>query len=338
MIGRLVSFLAALAFLMGSAFGDAPDPWKTAARLKVAAVVDGQPGNSCGSGTVIYSAEDRAIVLTCAHLFEEDAPAAAVAIDLFDPDIETPAPGKPGPGKLHYRESHAGRAIAVDHARDVALVEFNPGRRLNASPVAPEANPLTVGQELIAIGCSQARDGTAWSTKVTRLGIVRDRGTYTECSFAPIEGRSGGGLYTTDGRVVGVCCMARTDAPLGLYASPASIRSILAQAGLPIAYTGWRLGVAVGGGRTSPCPPGAPCPQSPATRPKPLPRTEQPFVAPAPPAIPPVPLPTLGSPSFADQLYALDDKLPQGSGVCAIGLAALVLFWPRRQQAVRLAA
>ena len=41
----------------------------------------------------------------------------------------------------------------------------------------------------------------------------------------PKEGRSGGGLYTTDGYVAGVCDFADPNEHVGLYAVPEAIRS-----------------------------------------------------------------------------------------------------------------
>ena len=45
--------------------------------------------------------------------------------------------------------------------------------------------------------------------------------------IAPKQGRSGGGLFTTDGYIAGVCNFAEPRGDHGLYATPRSIYSIL---------------------------------------------------------------------------------------------------------------
>jgi len=48
-----------------------------------------------------------------------------------------------------------------------------------------------------------------------------------KCAFQPKEGRSGGGLYTTDGYVAGVCDFADPNEKTGLYAVPEAIHRLL---------------------------------------------------------------------------------------------------------------
>src|SRR5262249_55414252 len=47
------------------------------------------------------------------------------------------------------------------------------------------------------------------------------------CDWAPRQGRSGGGLYTSDGYLAGVCDFAEPRGNTGLYAAPRSIYKIL---------------------------------------------------------------------------------------------------------------
>ena len=48
-----------------------------------------------------------------------------------------------------------------------------------------------------------------------------------KCAYQPKEGRSGGGLYTTDGYVAGVCDFADPNEHVGLYAVPEAIHRLL---------------------------------------------------------------------------------------------------------------
>jgi hypothetical protein len=57
-----------------------------------------------------------------------------------------------------------------------------------------------------------------------------------EVSGLPVQGRSGGGLFTADGQVIGVCNAAVPTDNEGLYAALASIHAELDQAELPFVY------------------------------------------------------------------------------------------------------
>lgn len=205
-----------------------PSPWKTAVRIKVTSGLS----VVIGSGTVVDSTADRSVILTCAHLFDKSG--GKVKVDLFGDVAEFPA-GKPG--LLKYRETHPGKVLSVNPVADLALVEIRPGRMLDASPVAPEGYQLAVGQQLTAIGCGFGADATIWSTSVVGFGASGGY-RYTECMTAPRQGRSGGGLYTPDGIVVGVCDFARGDTDRGLYAAPEAIRAELNKLGLKRTHAG----------------------------------------------------------------------------------------------------
>ena len=86
---------------------------------------------------------------------------------------------------------------------------------------------------LTTVGCSEGKDATAWTTKILRAnaGLKHtDTGStfqMIECANAPIQGRSGGGLYTSDGYLAGVCDFADPQHNVGLYAVPQSIYRLL---------------------------------------------------------------------------------------------------------------
>ena len=97
---------------------------------------------------------------------------------------------------------------------------------------------------MLTVGCSEGHDATAWSTRILRpdakLQHVNNGQaipfSVMECEFAPKQGRSGGGLYTEDGFVAGVCDFADTSSNRGLYATPASIYRILDRNRLAMLY------------------------------------------------------------------------------------------------------
>jgi hypothetical protein len=214
-----------------------PKPWKTVVRIKVI----GAHSTGFGSGTVIFSSPEESVILTCAHIFNVEGrrqyPASQfprqIMIDLFD--------GKLNASRVHFLESVEGEAIDYDFARDVGLIRIRPGRVLPASRVVPVHWTPKSRMGVIAVGCSEGNDATVWETVINRSCIqnfLSGNPTYeaVECDVAPKQGRSGGGLYTQDGYIVGVCNFAEPHGNHGLYATPRSIYYLLDRNKLTTAY------------------------------------------------------------------------------------------------------
>ncbi len=224
-------------------------PWETVVRIKVYNnLPKNRPSIGYGSGTVIHSTEDESIILTCAHIFHieelrETPPPSKfplkVKVDLFD--------GRLSGGKtpqVHTSEVDIpAEVIDYNFSGDVGLIRIRPGRKLASSQVVPPGWTPRENQKLTTLGCSQGHDATAWSTYVTRTAIKlqTQNGIYegTECAFPPLQGRSGGGLFTLDGVLAGVCDF--NDGPRGehgLYASPRTIHRMLDKHKLQVCYSG----------------------------------------------------------------------------------------------------
>jgi hypothetical protein len=95
--------------------------------------------------------------------------------------------------------------------------------------------------KVLTVGCSEGDDATAWHTVIKRPRIVNflsGKPSYEamECAVAPKQGRSGGGLFTIDGYIAGVCNFAEPQGDHGLYATPRSIYSLLARNNLMALY------------------------------------------------------------------------------------------------------
>jgi thiol-disulfide isomerase/thioredoxin len=226
-----------------SAASQNPRPWETVVRIKI----HDRTSVGFGSGTIIHSTKDESIILTCAHIFHvngarkpippEDFP-LKIVVDLFDGKLAGPK------GQTVYPtgQSFEGEAIDYDFSRDVGLIRIRPGRRLPASPVVTPAWKPAQNLAMFTVGCSEGQPATAWSTKITETYIkgLRDNPNYEaiQCEHAPKRGRSGGGLFTEDGQVAGVCDFAYGDPqfPRGLYATPQSIYRILNRNGLQFCY------------------------------------------------------------------------------------------------------
>ncbi len=208
-----------------------PKPWETVVRIKV----HGEGSIGFGSGTIIQSTPEESIILTCAHIFKlegrqqvrpEQFP-RKITIDLFDGKLVGQQPAM-----VHYsNESYEGEAIDYDFDRDVGLIRIKPGRRLAASRVVPASWTPKERMAMLTVGCTEGHDATAWNTMIinpSMRGLVGNA-VYEAiaCVNAPKQGRSGGGLFTTDGYVAGVCDFAEPRGNHGLYASPRSIHALL---------------------------------------------------------------------------------------------------------------
>ena len=102
--------------------------------------------------------------------------------------------------------------------------------------------------KMLTVGCSEGQDATAWHTVIInpQMRGLAGNPTYQaiECMIAPKQGRSGGGLFTTDGYVAGVCNFAEPRGNHGLYATPRSIYSLLDRNNLMALYAPVRSGSA----------------------------------------------------------------------------------------------
>jgi thiol-disulfide isomerase/thioredoxin len=221
--------------------GQAPKPWETTVRIKIYA-----PNSvGFGSGTIIHSTPEESVILTCAHIFQIDGNRQPIPpskfprkirIDLFDGQLHGLNPAMVHP----VEEGLPGEAIDYDFATDVGLIRIRPGRKLASSPVVPPDWTPAEGLKMTTVGCSEGHNATAWSTHITNPGFkgLVGNGRYEaiECNHAPKQGRSGGGLFTLDGYLAGVCDFAEPKGRHGLYASPRSIYRMLDKNELAFCY------------------------------------------------------------------------------------------------------
>src|SRR5262249_11171964 len=182
-----------------------PKPWETVVRIKV----HGAGMIGFGSGTIVHSTSKESIILTCAHIFKLDrgpqAPPSSfprkITVDLFDGKLTGMKPAQ-----VHYsNETFEGQAIDYDFSRDVGLIRIRPGRRLPFARVVPPHWKPAERMDMITVGCSEGHDATAWNTVIMNPNMrgLSGNGAYEaiECMVAPKQGRSGGGLFTSDGYV-----------------------------------------------------------------------------------------------------------------------------------------
>ncbi len=189
---------------------------KASVRLKV----EDPTGSSYGSGTLIDARQGEALVLTCGHIFRESDGKGRILVDLF---------GSQAPQQL------LGRLVAYDLDKDIGLVSIRPGVPVEVAPVAPKGTRVGRGEKVITVGCNNGGPATAIYSQINSIDKFLGPPN-VQVAGLPVEGRSGGGLFTTDGLLIGVCNAADPADNEGLYAAVASIHEQLDRFGLTAVY------------------------------------------------------------------------------------------------------
>lgn len=177
-------------------------------------------GFSKGSGTLIDSRQGEALVLTCGHIFRDSGGKGEIKVDLFGPGAPQQVPG---------------RLIKYDLKSDVALVSIRPGVPVRVAPVAPLGHRFGKGDRVVTVGCNNGGPATALDTKITAVDKFLGPPN-VQVAGLPVEGRSGGGLFSATGHVIGVCNAADPADNEGLYAALPAIHAQLDQVGLAMVY------------------------------------------------------------------------------------------------------
>lgn len=165
----------------------------------------------------------EALILTCGHLFRDSKGNAALTVDFPTRQDNRPVEGK----LLDYVADDADvGAIYVMLPFDVTPV-----------PVAQDQYRSEVGQAVFSVGCDQGGDARVMQSKVT--SIDRYVGPPNiQASGAPTLGRSGGGLFDMQGRLIGICNAMDPQDDEGIYAALPLIHWQLAQLGQDRLYKG----------------------------------------------------------------------------------------------------
>jgi len=186
------------------------------ARLRV----DDAHGMSRGTGTVIDCRQGEALILTCGHIFRDSQGKGRVEVDLFGPD---------GP------RGAAGQVIAWDLKRDLALVSIFTDVAIEPVRVGGTDRDRRTGEQVVTVGCNGGDDPTLHYSRIT--GVDKYLGpANVQVAGQPVQGRSGGGLFSLDGTLIGVCNAADPTDNEGLFAALPAIHEQLDEAGLAFVY------------------------------------------------------------------------------------------------------
>jgi S1-C subfamily serine protease len=183
--------------------------------------VDEPQSHAYGTGTIIDARSGQALVITCGHLFRESKGKGPVTVELFEP----------APGGVRSAGEVRAQVISYNLERDIALVGIWPTRPVASAALAPKGASIARGDRVVSIGCSNGDDPTPLATRITQLDRYQGPANI-EAQGAPVEGRSGGGLFNAKGELIGVCFAADYQGNEGLYAALAAIHDELAEQGL----------------------------------------------------------------------------------------------------------
>lgn len=183
-------------------------PEQAFARAAAATVrirVDEGDTTSFGSGTIIDTQGADALVLTCGHLFRGIDGTAKLSVDLFagtPQEITIPAE------VVDYNTNDP----------DIGLMSVRLPVRIEPIRLMPNGETLQIGQRVFSMGCDHGADPTRRDTQITNINRYVGAANI-EIAGAPAVGRSGGGLFDLQGRLVGVCNAADAEDDEGIYAA-----------------------------------------------------------------------------------------------------------------------
>lgn len=178
--------------------------------------IEDPDGNSVGSGTIIDCREGEALVLTCGHIFRDSKGRGTVLIDTFGPNATSGLDGE---------------VIAYDLQNDIGFVSFYSEHPLQVARIAPRVHALRKSQTVVSVGCDHGAAPTARVSKIVSIDKFLGPPNL-QIAGQPVQGRSGGGLFTDTGHVIGICNAADPEDDEGLFAALPAIHAAVDKLGL----------------------------------------------------------------------------------------------------------
>lgn len=190
-----------------------------AASVRIRVIHNGRV--NLGSGTLIVSQQGRSLIITCGHIFREIGNSAKIEVDVF-------SNGEP--------ITYVGTLTDFDLEAEIGLVTIPTDAILPVAKIAPANRTQQVQERVASIGCSGGDNPSREQHRITAINKYEGPDNL-ECTGTPVEGRSGGGLFNAQEELVGVCFARGETEPLGLYAGPGAMYTMLDKIGLTALYT-----------------------------------------------------------------------------------------------------
>jgi hypothetical protein len=195
---------------------------RNAAAATVRVRVTGAKLQDVGTGTIVYSTVGESLVLTCAHLFDvgkESSPKVEVDVFLNGKVAKFPA-----------------TVIGGSHDSDLAFLKLQNSTLLPFVPLFNEASQVSAGQPVVSYGCNNGDVPSVLTANVLKINPYQGPANLT-CSKDPVQGRSGGGLFSLTGELLAVCSGAFRKEQEGLYMSQPAITALVKKLHLEHALT-----------------------------------------------------------------------------------------------------
>lgn len=186
--------------------------------------VEDETGHSRGTGTIVDARSGEALILTCGHIFRESQGRGQITVTLFTA----------GPQGAAQQTETTGALIDYDLDRDLGLISIRPPVSVKAAQIAA-TDASQPGMPVATVGCNRGADPTVIRTRLTAVNRYEGHPNI-EAAGAPIEGRSGGGIFNAAGQLIGVCFAADPAGDEGLYVALGSIHEKLDEQRLTMVY------------------------------------------------------------------------------------------------------
>lgn len=179
--------------------------------------VEDSEGISYATGTVIHTHGNESLVMTCGHVFRDSKGQGKITAE-YD--------------FYGNKQTATGRLVDYDsNARDVGLVVIQTQRPLPAVPLANKYLAVKAGMNVFSIGCDHGQDPTIRHTQIKNRAAY-DGALKYDIFGRPVDGRSGGGLFTSRGELIGVCNSAAVEVDEGIYTALNTLHWQVARTGL----------------------------------------------------------------------------------------------------------
>lgn len=188
-----------------------------ARRATVRIRVDEPNSQAVGTGTIIHSHQGEALVVTCGHLFRGIGQNPNIRVELFDDHQAIAYPAN----LIHFEAAE----------KDIGLISFRPDRAVACVPISSKIKNISEGDRVFSIGCDNGSDPSRRDSRVTKLNRYLGSPNI-EVAGMPVQGRSGGGLFSDSGELIGVCYAADHELDEGLYTGLEVIHEKVAMLGL----------------------------------------------------------------------------------------------------------